>query len=220
MPEETPIESTETKTVEIEKSKVNKTLSFKKSKFITYTILAGMVALSGIIISYMVGYDSGSAANKPTVESSKEKTEKEEKEEGLIDAELGDEIKVKNGITIKLEEASIDQSYEKQKEEQKKYYNQATQSAYLESDYFKYSYLKVRVSLNNTNKVTLSYNPGDFRLKDSDDVQYVYSTGEEKTLYNLTPSETTKISLSYYVPSEEKNFKLIFDNAVVSFKLK
>lgn len=215
-----PNDTTEIKTVEVEKPQENKNLTFKKSKFFTYTVLAVLTAGVCVVVAYLVGYDSGAASNKPAVESKKEVTKKVEKVENVIEADLGEEVKVKNGITIKLEEASIDQNYENQKEEQKKLYDSATQSAYLESDYFKYSYLKVRVSLTNANKATVSYNPGDFRLKDSEDVQYVYSTGEDRSLYNLTPSETTKISLSYYVPSEEKSFKLIFDNAVISFKLK
>ncbi len=216
MPEET----TEVKTVEVEKPEENKSFTFKKTKFTTYSLLAVVIAIVGIVVAYVVGYDSGASSNEPTLEVKKDDSKKTEKVEDVIEAELGEEVKVKNGITIKLEEAVIDKNYENQKEEQKKLYDSATQSAYLESDYFKYSYLKVRVSLNNGNKATVSYNPGDFRLKDSEDVQYVYSSGEERSLYNLTPNETTKISLSYYVPSEEKSFKLIFDNAVISFKIK
>jgi len=218
MPEET----TETKTVELEKPQESKTFTFKKSKFFTYTIILVLIALAGVSAAYFVGYDAGKSGSEPSLQkTTKVESKNEEKIENLIEAELGDEVKVKNGITIKLEEAVIDQNYENQKEESKKYYeNNATQSAYLESDYFKYSYLKVKVSLTNENKVTVTYNPGDFRLKDSEDVQYVYSTGEEKTLYSLTPGETTKISLSYYIPSEEDSFKLIFDNALISFKLK
>ena len=221
MPEETPKETTEVKTVEVEKPQGTKSLNFKKTKFITYSLLALLVAVISFIASYMIGYDNGAASNKPTLEVKKDDTKKTEKIEDIIEAGLGEEVKVKNGITIKLEQAEIDQSYEKQKQESKDYYEKnTTQSAYLETDYFKNSYLKLRVSLSNGNKVAIAYNLGSFRLKDSEDVQYVYSTGEDKSLYNLNPNETTKIALSFYVPSGERSFKLIFDNAVISFKLK
>lgn len=221
MPEETPKETSEVKTVEVEKSQEIKTFNFKKTKFITYSLLALLVVAAAIAGSYMTGYDNGVASNEPTLEVKKTDTKKTEKIEGIVEADLGEEVKVKSGITLKLEQAEIDQSYEKQKQESREYYEKnTTQSAYLETDYFKNSYLKLRVVLSNANKVAIAYNLGSFRLKDSEDIQYVYSTGEDKSLYNLNPNETTKITLSFYVPSEERSFKLIFDNAVISFKLK
>ena len=207
------------KTVEIPNQPEGKDFRFKKTKFFTYSVLSLVFALGLVVSSYFVGFDSGKSQNQPVLT----KTTKEQikKTDNVVEATLGDRVKVKSGIEIKLEEAVIDQNYENQKAEQKKYYaSYASQSAYLASDYFKQSYLKIKVSLTNTNPTTISYNPGDFRLKDSQDVQYVYSVGENKTLYNLTPNETTKISLSYYVPSDEKNFKLIFENAVISFVVK
>jgi hypothetical protein len=220
MPEETQSESTQTKTVEVEKPQKTDTFTFKKAKVFTYSLIALMIGVVGVGAAYSVGYDSGSNANKSTIQSKKETSKETKKEEGVIEAELGESVKVKNGITIKLEEANFDQAYEKEKDEQRKYYENATYSAYLESDYFKTSHLKLKVSLNNTGAVALPYNLGDFRLKDSDDVQYVYSSGEQKQIYNLNPLETTKITISYYVPSDEDSFELIFDNAVVSFKIK
>jgi hypothetical protein len=58
------------------------------------------------------------------------------------------------------------------------------------------------------------------RLKDSDDNQYsTYYGTDQANIYTLNPGESTKISLSYYVPSDQKNFKLIYENAVISFHI-
>ena len=198
------------------------TVTFKKSKFIIFSVLGLLMVLAALTVSYFLGQDSA----KEEVVAQKEGTqEKKEEIPDVVEAKLGEEAKAKNGIAIELEEAKHHTAYEKQKEESKKYYEKnASQSAYLNSEYFKQSSLVLKISVKNTTDKVAYYTPSSFRLKDSRDNQYTsgygYEGGAPQTnTYTLNPSETTKLSVSYIVPTSEKNFTLVYENVVIEFSL-
>lgn len=223
MPEETASVPSEPVKKDIEGKQSPKTITFNRTKFIIAIVLIVVLAILEGIGIYFLGQDS---VRENTV-AKKESTETKAKEEipDLITAELGEEAKAKNGIAIELEEAKHDQTYEKQKEESKKYYEKnSSQSAYLDSEYFKQSSLVLKISVKNTTDKVAYYSPSSFRLKDSKDNQYTSGYGYEggaPTVNNssLNPSETTKINVSYIVPTSEKNFSLIYENVVIEFSI-
>lgn len=197
-----------------------KEIKIPRTKF--FIILA--LVLTWIVLEIPSFYYLGSQneKNKKTqAQLEKKEQTQEKKEPGVKTVELNEEVTVKSGITLKLEEAKYDQSYEKQKDESKAYYEKnSSQSAYLDSDYFKNSQLNLKVSLSNLTNKAVSYSPSSFRLKDSDDVQYVANYEGEKQVYGLNSEEKTRLNLSYIVPTSEKKFRLIYENAVIEFALK
>lgn len=228
MPEETNLPSSQEKqtqtspeALDLDKNGPEKsTVTFSKRKFTTS--LVGFLILLIVVSfgSYYLG--SSSAKNSDSGQIEKKDTKKVEKTEpGVETVELDEEVTVKSGITLKLEEAKYDETYEKQKNESKAYYEKnASQSAYLQSDYFKTSQLNLKVSLENKTKKAVSYSPSTFRLKDSEDVQYTANYEGDKQVYGLNPDEKTRITLYYNVPTIEKNFRLIYENAVIDFSIK
>ena len=200
-----------------------KTFTFKKTKFLMLLTFGVLVFLASVASAYFLGQSS----NKEDVVVKKEAEKKEEKEEipDLITAELGEEVTAKNGISLELEEAKHDEIYEKQKQESRKALEKtASQSAYLESEYYKTSSLVLKISVKNTTDKVAYYSPSSFRLKDSDDNQYTSGYAYEGANVStpnsaLNPKETTKISTSYIVPTDEKSFSLIYENVVIEFKI-
>ncbi len=229
MPEETNLSekavagTTEDKTnvVDLDKnSQKPKEIKISKTKFVGFLIIFIVGALLEIPGFYYLGVQN--EKNKSLGQIEKKETRKvETNEPGVETVEINEEVTVKSGITVKLEEAKYDAAYEKQKNESKTYYEKnASQSAYLDSDYFKNSQLNLKVSLENLTKKAVSYSPSSFRLKDSDDVQYVANYEGDKQVYGLNPDEKTKITLLYNVPTSEKKFRLIYENAVIEFSIK
>ena len=229
MPEETNLSekavagTTEDKTnvVDLDKnSQKPKEIKISKNKFVGFLIIFIVGALLEIPGFYYLGVQN--EKNKSLGQIEKKETRKvETNEPGVETVEINEEVTVKSGITVKLEEAKYDAAYEKQKNESKTYYEKnASQSAYLDSDYFKNSQLNLKVSLENLTKKAVSYSPSSFRLKDSDDVQYVANYEGDKQVYGLNPDEKTKITLLYNVPTSEKKFRLIYENAVIEFSIK
>ncbi|HSX58144.1 MAG TPA: DUF4352 domain-containing protein [Candidatus Saccharimonadales bacterium] len=217
----TPTESTKTLDLDSTKPEPPKTITFKKTKFFIFLSLGILLALAAIIGSYFLGQNS---VKNDVVAKKDEAVAKKEEIPDVVEVNLGEEGTAKNGIAIKLEEAKIDQVYESQKEESKKVIQRtSTNSAYLDSEYYKTSNLLLKVSLRNTKDKALSYSQADFRLKDSEDNQYTTSGAYEgqstPTLYTINPGETTKLNQAYIVPTSEKSFKLIYQNVVVDFSL-
>lgn len=230
MPEETASVPTEPTKKEVNldstKNQPPKTLTFKKTKFITFVCLGVLLAVALIIGAYLLGQDSVQDEVVAAKEAAEDKVaDKKEDIPDLIEAELGEEVTAKNGIAIELEEAKHDAAYEKQKEEQRKYYERnASQSAYLDSEYFKQSTLVLKISLKNTNDKVAYYSPSSFRLKDSKNNQYTSGYGYEggsssASTSTLNPSEVTKLSVSYIVPTSEKNYTLVYENVVIEFSI-
>ncbi len=201
---------------------VPKTLTFKKTKFIILLLISLLLAMAAIIGSYLLGQDS---AKDEVVVKKEEVKDKKEDIPDLVEAELGDEVKAKNGIAVKLEEAKHDAAFEKQKEDNRKYYEKnASQSAYLDQEYLKQSSLVLKISVKNTTDKVIYYSPSSFRLKDSKDNQYTSGYGYEggtpqSSSFALNSNETTKLSVSYIVPTSEDDFKLIYENVVIEFSL-
>ena len=226
MPEEVnpPEQSKEESTTEVidldKKTQKPKLIAISRGKFIGFIALFLVVLLVVGYGSYSFGVQSEKNSKSGQIEK-KETKKTETNEPGVETVDINEEVTVKSGITVKLEEAKYDAAYEKQKNESKEYYEKnSSQSAYLESDYFKNSQLNLKVSLENLTKKAVSYSPSSFRLKDSDDVQYVANYEGDKQVYGLNPDEKTKISLSYNVPTSEKKFRLIYENAVIEFSIK
>jgi hypothetical protein len=124
-------------------------------------------------------------------------------------------------VAITLDSAKIDEDYEKEKESQRDYYEKnASQSAYLDDDYFNQSLLNLKIALRNKTTKKLTYSPTSFRVKDSDNNQYTAGfQSENKALLDLNPKEVTRITVSYIIPTAEKDFKLVYENAEISFTL-
>lgn len=218
LPEKTKPEKPEV--VDLDKnSQKPKQLIFSKTKFIVISIALILLILAEIPVFYVLGSNSAKSSNSGQIE--KTETKKTQNEPDVKNVGIDEEVVVKSGVTLMLEEAKHNDSYEQQKNESKSYYeNNASQSAYLNSDYFKNSQLDLKISLNNTTKEAISYSPSSFRLKDSQDVQYVASYEGDKQIYGLNPDEKTRLTLSYIVPTSEKNFQLVYENAVIEFKVK
>ena len=228
MPEEqnnSPIEnppSTGAKTQVLDSNEVPpqlKMVKISKTKLIVAILVVVLLFIAGLFLSYNLGQTNGKSSNSAALE--KKETPAKKEEPGVQTVGINEEVTVNSGITLKLEEAKYDETYEKQKNESKSFYEKnASQSAYLDSDYFKNSNLIVKVLLNNQTKKAVSYSPSSFRLKDSKDVQYVASFEGDKQVYGLNPDEKTRTSLSYIAPTSEKSFRLIYENAIIEFTLK
>lgn len=210
----------EKKPEDINLDKKPNSITFSKKKFFVIIFAISVIILIGLFLAYILG--GLNEKNKNNLAQLEKKENSQEKEEqGVKTAETNEDVTVKSGITLNLEEARYDQTYEKQKKESKIYYEKnASQSAYLDSDYFKNSQLNLKISLNNLTNKAVSYSPSSFRLKDSDDIQYVANYEGEKQVYGLNPAEKTKLNLSYIVPTNEKMFRIIYENAVIEFTLK
>ncbi len=226
MPEETAPVSSETtkKEVNLDASPQPepKTLTFKKTKFITFLILGLLLAFAAVVGSYYLGQSS---VKEEVLAKKDEVISKKEQIPDVVEVGLGEDVIAKNGISVELVEAKFDQAYENQKEEQKKFYEKtSSNSANLDSEYFKTSNLVLKISLTNTKDIALNYSPADFRLKDSNDNQYTsgyaYEGSSTPTIYSLNPSETTKLTQSYIVPTTEKSYTLIYQNVVINFTIK
>lgn len=226
MPEEqnnSPVENSEeatTSVVDLDKSaKQSKIVKIPQTKLIIAICATILLFIAGLVLAYNTGQTNGKSSNAAALE--KKETPKEKEEPGVETVGINEEVTVKSGITLKLEEAKYDEAYEKQKNESKSFYEKnASQSAYLDSDYFKNSNLTLKVLLQNKTKKAVSYSPSSFRLKDSKDVQYVASFEGEKQVYGLNPDEKTRTNLSYIVPTSEKSFRLIYENAIIEFTLR
>lgn len=229
MPEETGlIEKPSTENSQSEKTVVDLDKKSQKSKEITiskvkfFSILAILILIILIEIPIVYSFGSASGQNSSGQIQKTATTSAQTTEPGVQTVGLNKEVTVKSGITIKLEKASYNAAYLQSQNDSKTYYqNNASQSAYLNSDYFKNSQLDLRISFNNSTKNAVSYSPSSFRLKDSQNVQYVaiYNEGG-KQVYGLNPNETTVLTLSFNVPTSEKNFQLIYDNAIIEFSIK
>lgn len=211
----------EANVVELDKtSQKPKEITISKVKFFSILFVLLLLMVLEIPLFYSLGDANGKNSNSGTVEK-KEVKKDETKDPGVTTVGMNEEVTVNSGITIKLEEAKYDETYEKQKNESKEYYEKnSSQSAYLSSDYFKTSQLNLKIALNNKGKIAGSFSPSRFRLKDSDDVQYVANFDADKQVFGLNPDEKTKITLFYNVPTTEKKFRLIYENAIIEFSLK
>lgn len=214
------ISKNETNFVDLDKKpQKSKEITISKVKFFSILAVLVLIILIEIPVFYSLGASSGKSDSgqiQKTATSSAQTTEP-----GVQTAALNESVTVKSGITIKLEEASHNATYEQQKNDSKAYYqNNASQSAYLNSDYYKNSQLDLKISLNNSTKTAVSYSPSSFRLKDSQDVQYVANFEGDKQVYGLNPDEKTRLTLSYVVPTSEKSFQLVYENAIIEFSLK
>ncbi len=223
MPEETAQEMPAAPKV-VDLNKTPKQVQITQKKLIVVAIALALLFLITMISAYYIGVQSGTelkvAKEKNGTVATKSAQKKQTNEQT---ATLGEKVSVESGITIQLTEAKIDEQYEQSKQEQKDYYlKTASHSAYLNSDYFHQSNLLLKITLTNNNKSIITYNPADFRLKDSQDNQYVtpyLGEGQKVNFYSLNPSETTKITTSYIIPDSEKSFKLIYENAVIRFSI-
>lgn len=214
------VEKQSEKTI-INLEKKPKEIKISRTKFFIILVLALTLIILEIPSFYYLGVQNEKNKNNQAQLEKKEVKKTESREPDVKTVDLGEEVTVKSGITLTLEEAKYDQGYEKQKNESKSYYEKnASQSAYLDSDYFKNSQLNLKVSLNNETTKAVSYSPSSFRLKDSDDVQYVANYEGDKQVYGLNPEEKTRINLNYIVPTSEKKFRLIYENAVFEFAVK
>ncbi len=211
------------KTVELDSSEPQapKTLTFKKTKFYILLTIGILLALATAGLSYYLGQQS--IKDEASLKKEEVKAKKDDIPD-VVEVDLGEEATAKNGVAIKLEEAKIDQTYESQKEESKKAVEKnSSNSAYLDSEYYKTSNLLLKVSLRNTKDKDLSYSQADFRLKDSQDNQYTTSGAYEgqatPAVYTLNPGETTKLNQAYIVPTSENSFSLIYQNVVINFSI-
>jgi len=194
-------------------------IQIKKKMFIIVSVIVTLFVILALFGAYTLGKSSGEETTQLEKEAKVSTSSAEP--EGLKKAKMGEEVEALGGISVTLESAQIDQIYEEQKKEQRQYYeNYATGSAYLQSDYFKQSLLNVKIVLKNKTDKILSYSPTSFRLKDSDNNQYTAGLdGDKPVIYTLNPKETTKITVSYTVPTDEATFKLIYENVEIRFSL-
>lgn len=208
---------------EVTLNKTPSSVTFSRNKFFVSLVLGILFLMAAVSGSYFLGQDSVKDEVVAKKDSADEKNSKEEEIPDLITAKLGEEVKAKNGIALELEEAKHDATFEKQKEESKRYYEKnSSQSAYLDQEYFKQSSLALKISVKNTTDKVVYYSPSSFRLKDSRDNQYTsgygYEGGSPQTNSStLNPDEITKLSVSYIVPTSEKEFRLIYENVVIEF---
>ncbi|HEY4694661.1 MAG TPA: DUF4352 domain-containing protein [Candidatus Nanoarchaeia archaeon] len=214
MPEETPTDEV------VNLNPKPKIIEIKKQTLYLTLGIGSLLIITALIGAYFLGKGSGQTADSQLEKKAKVATKPAEPA-GIIKGEINEEIETLSGISITLEKAEIDGVYEKQKGEQRDYYEKnASQSAYLQDEYFNQSLLNVKIALKNKKDTAVTYSPASFRLKDSDDNQYTAGYEAEKpVLYSLNSGETTRITVAYIVPTKEKEFKLIYENAEVSFEL-
>src|SRR3990167_2242638 len=122
-------------------------------------------------------------------------------------ASVGDKIKLASGLTLTLDKVWLDSVYAKSK-------------AALPDKV----QVNVQVTFANEEANALSYTPTDFMLKDSQELEYkaVLNASKEYkvlTLGSLLPGATITGGVSFIVPKDEKNFKLIYENAEIEFTL-
>src|SRR3989338_3163524 len=122
-------------------------------------------------------------------------------------ASVGDKIKLASGLTLTLDKVWLDSVYAKSK---------AALPDKVQVD--------VQVTFANEESNALSYTPTDFILKDLQDLEYktVLNASKEYkalTLGSLLPGATITGGLSFIVPKNEKNFKLIYEDAEIEFTL-
>ena len=122
-------------------------------------------------------------------------------------ASVGDKIKLASGLTLTLDKVWLDSVYAKSK-------------AALPDKV----QVNVQVTFANSEANALSYTPTDFMLKDSQELEYkaVLNASKEYkvlTLGSLLPGATITGGVSFIVPKDEKNFKLIYENAEIEFTL-
>jgi len=215
MPEEPTSTPNLSPTIDLNKKASSPNVVIPKKKLIW-----GSVALVVLILLAFVGsYFLGKAANntKPELEKTTKVATKSATPANVVKGVMGEEVETSSGLSLTVESAAKDQAYEAQKDESRPYY--ATHSA-EGVGYLDQSLLNVKVALRNKKTNPLSFYTSSFRLKDSEDNQY--TTGFEsgaKVVYGLNPGETTKITVSFQVPSNETQYKLIYDNAEIHFSI-
>ena len=124
-----------------------------------------------------------------------------------LPAALGDEIKLASGLTLMLDKTWLDSAYAKSK------------TALADK-----VQVNVQVTFANSESNALSYTPTDFILKNLQDLEYktVLNASKEYkalTLGSLLPGATITGGLSFIVPKNEKNFKLIYEKTEIEFSL-
>ncbi len=188
-----------------------------KQKLMIIGVVAAIVFFLSLVGVYVLSKSSASGGLEKQAKVATKASTPANVKRGV----LGEEVETLTGIGVTLESAQIDQVYEEQKKDQRDYYQQyASSSAYLQSDYFNQSVLIVKVALKNKKDIATTYTPTNFRLKDSEDNQYTAGVDSEKPqIFNLNPKELSKISISFTVPTKEKEFKLIYENAQINFTI-
>lgn len=203
----------ENKTV-VDIKKNPKTISLTKKKLI---IISGLILLI-LIGLLLLAYFLGKGLNNEPIKTEKKATQSAETDIKKVD--LGEEVTVKSGLTLTLEKATIDATYERQKEEQRKFLEKyASKSPELEdSEFLKTSKVNLKLAIRNKTSKTLSYDLAKFRLKDSGN--NVYNPNIlEFTAKALLAGELVRENVSFIVPSDEESFKLIYENAIIEFEI-
>lgn len=183
----------------------------------TQLILIGILVTALIVVVGVAAYlwGSGAITKEKSVESP-QVTKSQSKD-------IGKEYTANSGVTIVLEEAKLDANFEKKKKELREYLEIiATQSSKPidEPESLKQNRLELKIAFKNKNEITATYNPGRFRLKDSDDRQYETEfDGDPLAINGVNSGETTKVNIYFTVPSNEKDFKLIYENVTINFSI-
>jgi hypothetical protein len=190
-----------------------------KGKGFSGTIL--LVGLAILSVIFLVGFlvyrekslvqtaistPTSSPVLTPTVTSSPSKIPTEFK--------IGDEVKLNSGPMLSLKRAWLDVEFSKM-------ISESTEAAKL---YEGKKLLNVEVSFTNKESIAASYKATPFRLKDSKDQVYQVRLRASKEYSPLAEGpllsgETVRGGISFLVPSEETHFKLMYENAIISFSL-
>lgn len=181
----------------------------------TQLLLIGILGIVLIITIGVVAYlwGNGAFTNEKSAETNQATTPKTKV--------IGEEFTANSGVTIVLEEAKLDSSFEKKKKDYQDYLAKiATQSSQpLEKpEWLDQNKLDLEIAFKNKNEIAASYNPARFRLKDGEDRQYQAEfKGDPLTIYGVNQGETTRVNVYFTVPKSEKNFKLIYEDVIIEF---
>jgi hypothetical protein len=190
-----------------------KTSNSSKTRFFVFGLLAIILIIGVATLAYLWG--KGTFNNQEKSDSTQNTISKS--------ADLGKEFKANSGITIVLEEVKLDSNFEKEKDVYEQYLKKiATQSSQPneEPEYLNQNKLDLKIAFKNKNKGSATYNPGFFRLKDSEDNQYEATfKGDPLAIYGVNSGETTRVHIYFTVPDSEKKFKLIYQNVTIEFTI-
>jgi len=186
-----------------------KMFQFTKTKL----VIIGISVCAALVLVGALGFVIGKGTNNTT--PSKEST-------STKSSSSVNEYQTKDGISVKLSSTKLDPTFENQKEDYKKYWKSATTSPSPSSVPAFVSQNKLLLTVaftNNNDSKTASITPGALRLKDSDDKQYQpeFQTNLTNPGYtvSLNSGETTKIDVYFTVPSNQTQFKLIYQNVTI-----
>lgn len=194
---------------ELENQQTSTSTKSTEGIHLNYTqVLVIIVIITIILISvgwaaYLLGSGKLQSENQNAQITNEEQQEPSE-EKKSSNVLLGEEVKVNSGLTLVLEKAERD--------EQGKV---ATQSSLVSQ-----SELNLLVSFTNKDSIAGSYAPSKFKLKDAEDRLYFSDPVGSKLLSGpLNPGETVRGNIQFKVPSDQHDFKLIYENATVVFSV-